>query len=171
MAKDILLSYQMWILAGFTFYITGKLFDNEQEPDIARQFTVYIVMFVLFSIIITEALNFLILVNHPHFQLMGREKWLLLIFTPAAKGYVLYVETKLKIQMDKILFSIINLVKPTQGTKMEAVHRQKLKKTEDMLMRYVSVLLTFTGGLTPRFKLVGWVDIGYIYIILLPALG
>ena len=108
-------------------------------PDIARQFTVHIVIIVLLSMLLTEALNFLILVNHPHFKLMGKVKWLLLIFTPAAKGYVLYVETKLKIEMDKILFSIINLVNPCPSsvpTKKETIHRQKLKKAENMLMRY-----------------------------------
>ena len=111
-------------------------------PDIARQFTVYIVIIVLFTMCLTETLNFLILVNHPHFKLMGKGKWILLIFPPVAKGYVLYLETKLKIGMDKILFSIINLVKPSPSsvpTKIESVHHQKLKKAEDMLMRYVLV--------------------------------
>ena len=145
MAKDVLLSYQMWILAGFTLYIKGKMFDAEHEPDVARQFTVNIVSVVLLSMFLTEALNFLILVNHPHFKLMGREKWILLAFVPAAKGYVLYYETKLKIEMDKILFSIIDLVKPSKSAsngvskKVEAIHHQQLKKAEDLLMRYVCV--------------------------------
>ena len=34
MAKDLLLAHQMWILAGFTLYIRGKMFDDEQEPGI-----------------------------------------------------------------------------------------------------------------------------------------
>ena len=136
----------MWILAGFTLYIKGKMFDAEHEPDVARQFTVNIVSVVLLSMFLTEALNFLILVNHPHFKLMGREKWILLAFVPAAKGYVLYYETKLKIEMDKILFSIIDLVKPSKSAsngvskKVEAIHRQQLKKAEDLLMRYVLAL-------------------------------
>ena len=34
MAKDILLAHQMWILAGFTLYLRGQMFDDEQEPGI-----------------------------------------------------------------------------------------------------------------------------------------
>merc|ERR1719188_794580 len=115
------------------------MFDEEHEPDVARQFTVNIVSIVLLSMFLTEALNFLILVNHPHFKLMGREKWILLAFVPAAKGYVLYYETKLKIEMDKIMFSIIDLFKPSKSSvskKVEAIHHQQLKKAEDLLMSF-----------------------------------
>ena len=142
MAKDILLTYQMWILAGFTLYIQGKMFDDDHEPDIARQFTVNLIIIVLLSMIFTETINFLVLINHPHFRLMGKGKWLLLILTPAAKGYILYVEAKLKIKMDEILESIINLVKPSPKsvqTKMETINRQKLQEAEAMLMRYAIV--------------------------------